>query len=80
MKNKSEQGGLCSNFGSVDKKYPRQARVQNFRIKKKPAVRDLLTAGVASPARFERTAFRLGGERSILLSYGDIYIYVPIIL
>ena len=26
---------------------------------------------LASPARFERTAFRLGGERSILLSYGD---------
>ena len=29
------------------------------------------TAFLASPARFERTAFRLGGERSILLSYGD---------
>ena len=29
-------------------------------------------AFLASPARFERTAFRLGGERSILLSYGDI--------
>ena len=27
---------------------------------------------LASPARFERAAFRLGGERSILLSYGDI--------
>ena len=26
---------------------------------------------LASPARFERAAFRLGGERSILLSYGD---------
>ena len=25
---------------------------------------------VAHPARFERAAFRLGGERSILLSYG----------
>ena len=30
-------------------------------------------AFLASPARFERTAFRLGGERSILLSYGEIY-------
>ena len=28
---------------------------------------------MASPARFERAAFRLGGERSILLSYGEIY-------
>ena len=28
---------------------------------------------LASPARFERAAFRLGGERSILLSYGEIY-------
>ena len=28
-------------------------------------------AFLASPARFERTAFRLGGERSILLSYGN---------
>ena len=27
---------------------------------------------MASPARFERAAFRLGGECSILLSYGDI--------
>ena len=26
---------------------------------------------LASPARFERAAFRLGGECSILLSYGD---------
>ena len=28
-------------------------------------------ADLPSPARFERAAFRLGGERSILLSYGD---------
>ena len=26
---------------------------------------------LAFPARFERAAFRLGGERSILLSYGN---------
>ena len=28
---------------------------------------------MALPARFERATFRLGGGRSILLSYGDIY-------
>ena len=28
---------------------------------------------LALPARFERATFRLGGGRSILLSYGDIY-------
>lgn len=32
-----------------------------------------MTAVLASPARFERATFRLGGGRSILLSYGDIY-------
>ena len=38
-------------------------------IKLKPPSRVVLS--LASPARFERAAFRLGGERSILLSYGD---------
>lgn len=28
---------------------------------------------LAFPARFERAAFRLGGERSILLSYGNMH-------
>ena len=31
---------------------------------------------MASPARFERATFRLGGERSILLSYGEIDSYL----
>ena len=31
-----------------------------------------MTAVLASPARFERATFRLGGGRSILLSDGDI--------
>ena len=37
----------------------------------KPPLR--VVSSLASPARFERAAFRLGGERSILLSYGDKY-------
>ena len=32
-----------------------------------------MTAVLASPARFERATFRLGGGRSILLSYGRMY-------
>ena len=34
---------------------------------------------VARPARFELTAFRLGGGRSILLSYGRIVKYYAIV-
>ena len=37
--------------------------------RKRPAIACLFL--LASPARFERAAFRLGGECSILLSYGD---------
>ena len=37
-----------------------------------PGKRLFLGAFLASPARFERAAFRLGGERSILLSYGEL--------
>ena len=33
----------------------------------------VFTAFVASPARLERAAFRLGGGRSIQLSYGEKY-------
>ena len=43
--------------------------------KAKPRSSTLL-GSLASPARFERAAFRLGGERSILLSYGDKYAVV----
>ena len=32
---------------------------------------------LAFPARVERAAFRLGGERSILLSYGNIFKKFP---
>ena len=33
---------------------------------------------LAFPARVERAAFRLGGERSILLSYGNIFKKFPL--
>ena len=33
---------------------------------------------LASLGRFELPAFRLGGERSILLSYRDLFIIIPI--
>ena len=33
----------------------------------------LFSGVLAHPARFERATFRLGGGRSILLSYGCIY-------
>lgn len=45
------------------------SRIFCCKNRRKPAVR----GGMASPARFERAAFRLGGERSILLSYRDLY-------
>ena len=36
--------------------------------------RSAVHCDVASPARFELTTFRLGGGRSILLSYGDMMV------
>lgn len=45
---------------------------RNVKKKKPPNIQGNSVV-LASPARFERAAFRLGGERSILLSYGEIY-------
>ena len=45
---------------------------RNVKKKKPPNIQGNSVV-LASPARLERAAFRLGGERSILLSYGDIY-------
>ncbi len=55
-------------------RYPYK-RILAFLIYKKPESLGFKGFGLcclASPARFERAAFRLGGERSILLSYGEI--------
>ena len=45
---------------------------RNVKKKKPPNIQGNSVV-LASPARLERAAFRLGGERSILLSYGDMY-------
>ena len=42
--------------------------------RKTPKLRDFSRVNLASPAGFEPTTFRLGGGRSILLSYGSIFI------
>ena len=47
--------------------------VQKERISLKKALALMQVLFLARPARFERATFRLGGGRSILLSYGDIY-------
>ena len=44
----------------------------------KPRKRSVF-GGLASPARFERAASRLGGERSIRLSYRDIYSFYALL-
>ena len=48
--------------------------------RKIPEFRDFSRVDMASPARFERATFRLGGERSILLSYGDTVLLTKAII
>ena len=43
-------------------------------LSKEKAQKTFVFWALASPARFELTTFRLGGGRSILLSYGDMLI------
>ena len=59
-------GGLWSAYGEVKQK--------TLQTTKNGLQRYFL----ASLGRFELPAFRLGGERSILLSYRDLFIIIPI--
>ena len=53
--------------------YKAVSLVPKERISLKKALALMQVLFLARPARFERATFRLGGGRSILLSYGDIY-------
>ena len=47
-------------------------RAERDGLRKRRSKRYIACSDVARPARFERATFRLGGGRSILLSYGRI--------
>ena len=49
------------------------SKAEREKNKKKSPENVVFSGLLASPARFERAAFRLGGDRSILLSYGGRY-------
>lgn len=60
----------------------RHSEKKFYRIQKKLQTRmntGLQHCSLASPTRFERATCRLGGDRSIQLSYGDIYKIVVIL-
>ena len=77
---KGEIGSVGADFGEMQAASSSRYSYYRFKtnIKKKSTVylkNEINSAFLASSAGFEPTAFRLGGGRSIRLSYEDIFLY-----